>query len=84
MLLHGAADPFSSPENVAACLSGLKELGLPVRLAEFENVKHGFTRPEKTTPEDSDAGFAYDADAAAKSWAMTKTFLHAGGDLEAV
>ena len=84
LLLHGAADPFSSPENVAACLSGLKELGLPVRLAEFENVKHGFTRPEKTTPEDSDAGFAYDADAAAKSWAMTKTFLHAGGDLEAV
>ena len=84
LLLHGAADPFSSPENVAACLSGLKDLGLPVRLAEFENVKHGFTRPEKTTPEDSDAGFAYDADAAAKSWAMTKTFLHAGGDLEAV
>ena len=84
LLLHGAADPFSSPENVAACLSGLKDLGLPVRLVEFENVKHGFTRPEKTTPEDSDAGFAYDADAAAKSWAMTKTFLHAGGDLEAV
>ena len=84
LLLHGAADPFSSPENVAACLSGLKDLGLPVRLVEFENVKHGFTRPEKTTPEDWDAGFAYDADAAAKSWAMTKTFLHAGGDLEAV
>ena len=84
LILHGAADPFSAPENVAACLSGLKDLGLSVRLVEFENVKHGFTRPEKTTPEDWDSGFAYDADAAAKSWAMTKAFLHAGGDLEAM
>lgn len=84
LLFHGTGDPFNPPEQVSACLAGLDESELPYKIIEFQNVKHGFTRPEKTTPEDYKAGFGYDQEAAAKSWAMTKTFLEKGGSLDAV
>jgi len=84
LLLHGTEDPFNPPERVRACVEGLRDAGVEHRLVEFEGAMHGFTRPEKVTPSDRDAGFGYDDAAARRSWEMIEAFLEARGSLEAV
>jgi dienelactone hydrolase len=68
-IFHGAADPFSPPERARACLEDLTARGVrDVAFKEWRGVKHAFTRPEKVTPEDHEAGFGYDENAATESW----------------
>jgi dienelactone hydrolase len=46
-----------------------------VDVFEFEGARHAFTRPEKVTPKDIEAGFGYDENAARTSWSACASML---------
>jgi dienelactone hydrolase len=75
LIFHGEEDPFSTAAAKEACLADLRARGVATEFHGFPGVKHGFTRPEKTTEEDARAGFGYDAAAAEKSWTRCKAFI---------
>ena len=73
---HGDADPFTSADALRACERDLKERGVErVDVFEFEGARHAFTRPEKVTPTDIEAGFGYDENAARTSWSACASML---------
>ena len=75
LILHGESDPFTDEHKLRECLDGLTSLGMTWDLHVYSGAKHAFTRPEKTTDEDFDSGFQYDARAASQSWSSCKTFI---------
>lgn len=74
---HGTADPFTSAEALERCERDLAERGATrVEVFAFEGARHAFTRPEKVKPEDIEAGFGYDENAARESWRACVSMLH--------
>jgi len=74
LILHGEDDPFTPDEKLKECLDGLTSLGVTWDLHVYP-CKHAFTRPEKVTDDDFNAGFQYDARSARRSWSACKTFI---------
>ena len=73
---HGTADPFTSAEALERCERDLAERGATrVEVFAFEGARHAFTRPEKVKPEDIEAGFGYDENAARESWRACVSML---------
>lgn len=75
LILHGEDDPFTPDEKLKECLDGLTSLGVTWDLQIYSGAKHAFTRPEKVTDDDFNAGFQYDARSARRSWSACKTFI---------
>jgi dienelactone hydrolase len=71
LILHGELDPFVSSQDVIDLeheMSSLGLLGDKIRIVSFPGCVHAFSRPEKTTPADLQAGLQYDHSAASASW----------------
>jgi dienelactone hydrolase len=67
LVLTGGADPFVPPEQVAAFEQEMKAAGATFEVVTYPGAKHSFTNP--TADSRGMEALAYDADAAAKSWA---------------
>ena len=72
---HGSADPFIPEDQFQAFLRDMADRDADVQILTFLGAKHAFTRPEKTTQEDDDAGFQYAPKAATRSWDAMKRFF---------
>ena len=73
--MHGEEDPFSPRSQTLACLDGLDERSLMNDMTAFPQTKHAFTRPEKHTKADDDAGFQYHP-MSAKVWEGSTTVIY--------
>ena len=78
-IYHGDADPFTTSDAMDACLRDLQGRGIvskTTKTLRFKGVQHAFTRPEKVTTSDHEAGFGYDEQAATESWESFEAMLH--------
>jgi dienelactone hydrolase len=73
LVLHGAADPFSKPADVAAFQKELSDAKVDWQLTEYGGAVHCFT--DKGAGSDASTGCAYDALADARSWAAMQGFF---------
>ncbi len=73
LALHGAADPYVKPEEVAAFEKEMTEAGVDWVLVKYAYAVHAFTVPEAGN--DPSKGAAYNAKADVRSWEELKTFL---------
>ncbi|MDH5561254.1 MAG: dienelactone hydrolase family protein [Deltaproteobacteria bacterium] len=46
LVLHGAADPMTQPEDIQAFHKEMKSAGVDYRFIAYEGAKHGFTNPD--------------------------------------
>ena len=73
LVLHGAADRFVPPEQVAAFEGAMRQAGIDYQLIQFEGAVHSFTVPDAGN--DPSTGVAYNAEADRKSWEAMQQFL---------
>lgn len=69
---HGWLDPLAPPEKVLAFADEMKKRDADWQLHAHGRAMHAFTNEGAASPE---TGMAYDAGAAARSWASTVAFL---------
>jgi dienelactone hydrolase len=70
---HGAADPFSTPEQVAGFMKVVTDAGADWQFVFYANAKHSFTNPNAGSygmPQ-----LEYNANADKRSWAAMLNFL---------
>lgn len=73
LVLHGGADPFVPPADVAAFMDEMNRTKARWRLEVYGGAVHSFTNP--AAGDDPSRGAAYEADAAARSLAASRAFL---------
>ncbi|MDB4958489.1 MAG: dienelactone hydrolase [Myxococcales bacterium] len=73
LALHGAADVYETPADLAAFQKELADAKVDWQLTEYGGAVHCFT--DKTASTDPSTGCAYDAAADARSWTAMKTFF---------
>jgi dienelactone hydrolase len=73
LILHGADDPYASPDSVARMQESLRKAGVDWQMVYFGNAVHGFTNPANGS--DNGKGLAYNPLAARRSWEYAKMFL---------
>ena len=73
LILHGADDPFSSPQNIAALENELRQGGVDWQLVKFGGAVHAFTQP--LAGNDNSKGAAYNEKADKRSWEYMKLFF---------
>ena len=73
LVAHGAADDFSTPEQVEALKKEMKEANVDFTFISYEGAKHSFTNPE--ADRHKDMGLAYNPEADKKSWSDLQAFL---------
>lgn len=73
LVLHGAADPYSKPADVAAFQKELTDAKVDWQFDQFGGAVHCFTDP--TAGSDAAQGCAYDAAADKRSWTAMKAFF---------
>ena len=74
LICHGAADGFSSPEQIQTIEKNLAAAGTDWQFVSYGGAKHGFTNPgsDKVGME----GLAYNAAADRRSWTAMNDFLN--------
>lgn len=73
LVCHGADDPFSSPQDIAAFENEMRHGGVDWQLIKYGGAVHSFTQP--SAGNDNSKGAAYNAKADKRSWeAMTQFF----------
>ena len=73
---HGAADSFTSPEQIVAFKKELDAAGARYEFVSYQGAKHGFSNPEATaTGQREGLDIAYDAEADAASWSKLQEVL---------
>jgi dienelactone hydrolase len=76
LVLHGAADPFVTPEQVDAFRKSMDDAGVDYRFVAYEGAMHSFTSPEAdANAEKFDLPLAYDAAADEQSWQAMQDFF---------
>ena len=75
LVLHGAADPFVPPAEVAAFQKEMNDAKVDWEMHLYAGAVHSFTNSESGN--DPSKGAAYDAKADARSWEAFKVFLAA-------
>ncbi len=76
LVCHGAADAFTSEEQVAAFKREMEEAGVRYRFISYEGAMHGFTNPDAgTAGERFDLPLAYSETADQQSWNDLRDFL---------
>ena len=73
LALHGAADPFVPPAEVAAFEKEMTDAKVDWKLVPFEGAVHAFTNP--AAGNDPTKGAAYDAKADKASWEAATAFF---------
>jgi dienelactone hydrolase len=73
LVLHGADDPFSSAQNIAALENELRKGGVDWQLVKFGGAVHAFTQPQAGN--DNSKGAAYNEKADKRSWEYMKLFF---------
>ena len=73
LVLHGAKDLFTAPEQMAAFKREMESGGVDYRVIEYPGAAHGFTVPEAGN--DPSTGVAYNPDADRKSWEEMRRFF---------
>ena len=74
LVLHGADDPFSSPQNIAALENEMRQGGVDWQLVKFGGAVHAFTQP--LAGNDNSQGAAYNEKADQRSWEYMKLFFN--------
>lgn len=72
LVLHGADDPFVSPQEVAAFEQEMKDAGVMYTLIKYPGAVHGFTNPGN---KGEMKGAMYNAEADQKSWEQMRQFF---------
>jgi dienelactone hydrolase len=72
LVLHGADDPFVSPDEVAAFEKEMKEAAVNYEVIKYPGAVHGFTNPAN---KGDLVGAKYNAEADTKSWQAMKEFF---------
>jgi dienelactone hydrolase len=72
LVLHGGADPFESPEEVAGFKKEMEDAKVDYQFVVYPGAMHGFTNPAN---DGSLKGALYNAEADQKSWAAMKNFF---------
>ena len=73
LVLHGAADPHVSPEQVAAFEKEMSVAGVDWEMVSYGGAVHAFTNPESGG--NPATGAAYDAKADRRSWDAMRRFF---------
>jgi dienelactone hydrolase len=73
LVCHGADDPFSSPQDIAALENELRKGGVDWQLIKYGGAVHSFTQPNAGN--DNSKGAAYNEKADKRSWAAMKEFF---------
>jgi len=73
LVLHGADDPFSSPQDIAALENEMRQGGVDWQLVKFGGAVHAFTQP--MAGNDNSKGAAYNEKADQRSWEYMKLFF---------
>ena len=73
LVLHGAKDLFTAPEQMAAFKREMDTGGVAYRIIEYPDAVHGFTVPEAGN--DPSRGIAYNPEADRQSWDAMRTFF---------
>lgn len=73
LVLHGAVDPFVPAEEVQAFLKEMNDAKVNYEFTMYSGAVHGFT--QKGAGNDPSKGFAYNAEADARSFEAMKDFL---------
>jgi dienelactone hydrolase len=73
LVLHGAADPFTKPEEMQAFQQGMEAAGADWQMVIFGGAQHGFSNPESSQL--GMEGVAYDAKTAERAWQAMNDFL---------
>lgn len=73
LVLHGGADPYVPPAEVAAFEKEMNDAGVDWVMVSYGGAVHSFTNPGSGN--DPTKGAAYDAKADARSWEAMKSFL---------
>lgn len=74
LVLHGADDPFVTPDQVKAFEDEMRAAKLDWELVKYANAVHAFTNREAGN--DNSKGAAYNAVADKRSWQAMQDFLH--------
>jgi dienelactone hydrolase len=76
LVLHGADDKFTTPEQIDAFRKEMKTSGADFQFISYPGAMHSFTNPEADTfAKKFDLPLAYNADADKRSWDELKGFL---------
>src|SRR5512143_238201 len=76
LVLNGADDPFTTPEQIATFKKEMETAKIDYRFINYPGAKHSFTNPESTKyGEEFKLPLAYNAEADANSWEELKLFL---------
>ena len=73
LVLHGALDPFVSPEEIAAFQKELTQADADWQMVYYSGAVHSFTK--KASGSDISTGAAYNEEADRRSWAAMKQFF---------
>jgi dienelactone hydrolase len=73
LVLHGADDPFNTPENIAAFQQEMRTGGVDWQMVSYGGAVHAFT--QKAAGNDPSKGMAYDERADRRSWQAMRDFF---------
>jgi len=73
LVLHGAADPFVKPADIAAFIAELDQAKVDWQKVDYAGAVHSFT--QRSAGDDPSRGAAYDARADRRSWEAMRDFL---------
>jgi dienelactone hydrolase len=73
LVLHGADDPFVTPDQVAAFEKEMRDAGVDWQLIKYSGAVHAFAVP--TAGNDNSKGAAYNERAARRAWQAMKDFF---------
>ncbi len=73
LVCHGADDPFSSPQDIAAFENEMRQGGVDWQLIKYGGAVHSFTQP--MAGNDNSKAAAYNEKADQRSWAAMKQFF---------
>jgi len=76
LVLHGADDKFTTPEQINAFKQEMEKAGAGYKFISYKGAVHSFTNPEADVyGQKFNLPLAYNADADRKSWKELKKFL---------
>lgn len=73
LILHGAADPTVSAEQIKKTQDGLTKAGVNWTMVEYSNAKHAFTNP--AADKVGMPAIGYNERAAKNAWEQMKMFF---------
>lgn len=76
LVLNGADDPFTKPEQIAAFKKEMEDAGVDYRFINYPGAKHAFTNPDADRlGKEFGMPLAYNAEADKQSWAEMQDFF---------